>query len=645
MNTSDHSAKSFLNSWLVPMLVWCLFGLVHLEAMPADPRPFDFTQPDGSKVTLRLRGDEFFHWHEDMEGFTVMRNGNTFVYSTLSAKGELEPTEWVAGKIDPRSKGLTPRLLTPKNLRQPNLNEGKAPYRPWAAPKKLRAGDQGVITNIAATGTVKNLVILCLFSGHSVAANGRPQADYNVLFNQVGGHPVLAPTGSVRDAYNELSYGIVTIQSTVLAWVTLPQTMAYYAGTNNGLQPVPPPPPPANPTGYPNNSQRMVEDALALVDPLVNFGQFDTDNDGYVDAIDIIHSGYGAETNGAPANSIWSVKWGLPNDWVSADNNGNAVKVKVNAFHTEPALWGISGTAITRIGVICHETGHFFGLPDLYDPDINPAPPGDPIASAGIGSWCMMANSWGFDNSQYRPPHFSAWCKIFLGWVTPTTLTNPGTYTATESEVAMSIYRINRGFTPGEYLLIENRQPVGLDSDIPQGGLAIWHIDESMGDNTKEGFPGQSGWPGNGNHYKVALLQADGQYDLERNIGDGDAGDLYHGAAQNAIGMSTVPNTDRYKIGIGGPTANRITNISNSSGAMTFDYSFPDSVLYVDKYYTGAASIGSADLPYKRIIDAYNAAVPDDTIVIRAADYLEAPLNNLPKRVTFDSRLGPSSVQ
>jgi hypothetical protein len=78
---------------------------------------------------------------------------------------------------------------------------------------------------------------------------------------------------------------------------------------------------------------------------------------------------------------------------------------------------------------------------------------------------------------------------------------------------------------------------------------------------------------------------------------------------------------------------------------MTFDYSFPDSVLYVDKYYTGAASIGSADLPYKRIIDAYNAAVPDDTIVIRAADYFEAPLNNLAKRVTFDSRLGSSSVK
>jgi len=76
MNASDHSfAKSILIPRLVPMLLWCLFGLVHLEAMPADPRPFDFTQPDGSKVTLRLRGDEFFHWHEDLEGFTVVRNG------------------------------------------------------------------------------------------------------------------------------------------------------------------------------------------------------------------------------------------------------------------------------------------------------------------------------------------------------------------------------------------------------------------------------------------------------------------------------------------------------------------------------------------------------------------------------------------
>ena len=72
--------------------------------------------------------------------------------------------------------------------------------------------------------------------------------------------------------------------------------------------------------------------------------------------------------------------------WTSADRNANGVNVKVYDYHTEPALWDTSGIGIVRIGVICHETGHFFGLPDLYDTD---------NSSEGIGSYCLMANSWG----------------------------------------------------------------------------------------------------------------------------------------------------------------------------------------------------------------------------------------------------------
>jgi M6 family metalloprotease-like protein len=612
-----------------------------LLAAPANSTPFSYIQPNGTKVMLRLRGDEFFHWHEDLAGFTVVAKGEAYYYAQLNAGGQLEATAWLAGSVDPATKGLTPGILPPKALRPPNLNDGHAPYRPWI-PKSTPAKSAGGVTvqSIAASGTVKNLVILCLFKGHTIAANARQQSDYDTLFNKVGGDTVLAPTGSVRDAYTEMSYNKVTLQSTVLAWVTLPQDMAYYAGTNNGQAANPPLDPPADPTGYPHTTHKMVEDALALVDPLVDFGQFDTDNDGYIDAIDIIHSGYGAEQGGAPANSIWSIKSNLATDFTSADNNANGVKVKVRDFHTEPALWGTSGTGILHIGVICHETGHFFGLPDLYDTD---------NSSDGIGSWCMMANSWGFDGTQTHPPHFSAWCKIFLGWVTPTLLDAPGTYTVNQAETNKSVYQINRGFVPGEYLLIENRQPVGLENVIPQGGLAIWHVDESVTTNKVEGFPGQAGWPGNGNHFKIALLQADGKYDLEKIAHGnpnqrGDAGDVYHGNGVKELGLNTVPNTDRYKLGTAGPTGIRITNISASGASMTFDYVHPQSILYVDKNYTGS-SIGSADQPYHTVTDAYNAAIDGDTIIIRSADYFEAPLSGLTKRVTFDSRLGSSSVK
>ena len=150
-----------------------------------------------------------------------------------------------------------------------------------------------------------------------------------------------------------------------------------------------------------------------------------------------------------------------------------------------------------------------------------------------------------------------------------------------QAETNKAIYRIDRGFVPNEYLLIENREKVGLENDMPNGGLAIWHIDEATGNNDTEGYPGQSGWPGNGKHFKVALLQADGNYGLEKTSGNnsprGDGGDVYPSGTVNAIGMSTTPSTDRYNTTIGtiGPTANRILNISAAGATMTFDYQDP----------------------------------------------------------------------
>jgi hypothetical protein len=251
----------------------------------------------------------------------------------------------------------------------------------------------------------------------------------------------------------------------------------------------------------------------------------------------------------------------------------------------------------------------------------------------------MMANSWGFDNDQLHPPHFSAWCKVFLGWVTPTLLSKSGVLRLDKAETSPSVCKITRNYPANEYLLIENRQPVGLDSRIPQGGLAIWHIDEPQLDNDREGFPGQAGWPTNANHYRIALLQADGNYDLEKNNNRGDAGDLYQ---NTSMGPGSVPNTDSYQSGSVYGTGNNISNISAPAGTMAFFFGWSP-VLFVDRSFSGGASNGSLVAPYLTVHQAYNAASDGYSIFIRANIYPEAPFT-MTKRIALGSYDGAATI-
>ncbi len=143
------------------------------------------------------------------------------------------------------------------------------------------------------------------------------------------------------------------------------------------------------------------------------------------------------------------------------------------------------------------------------------------------------------------------------------------------------IVLIERGFPRiREYLLIDNRQPCGYDRGIPEGGLAIFHIDEIA--NNVNGSPFQVGWPANKNHYRVALIQADGKYDLERGINKGDAHDLFRAGYIDYIGpegtrSSSFPNTNSYRNGKVRHTGIIISNIGASGSTMIFDVAFLNS--------------------------------------------------------------------
>ena len=519
------------------------------QAIDAGPDPYIAWQPDGTPLSLRLKGDEWFHYEIDPKGFTVIREKGWYVFARREeATGHLVSTGLRAGIDNPATSGLTAGEL-PSHAARAELRRARSGlYHNDGTGSESHAES---VSAVATAGTLKNLVVLIQWSDHTTRTVPS-ESDVDILMNNAGPHPTIAPTGSVRDVFLENSYGALLLESTVAAWVVSDNTEAYYANGNSGLTSL---------------THTALKDALNKVDNFIDFSQFDQDENGVIDSITFLHSGYGAEWGGQDAfgrnyvDRIWSHKWSISGGWTSQ------VGVTVNSYHISPAVWGTSGSNIGRIGVIAHETGHFLGLPDLYDTDSSPG--------NGIGSFGLMANSWGFDGSQQYPPHMSPWSKIQLGWLTPNTITAAGTYTLNEAEFSPEAYRIDLGYPSGEYLLIENRQPTGFDGSMPQGGLAIWHIDESAGFNT-EGYPTSSGWTGS--HYRVALLQADGNYNLEKGNNRGDAGDTWHGAGVSELVPSQdpqagpFPNTDAYQGNVFVQTGNRIFNISNSGATMSFSF-------------------------------------------------------------------------
>lgn len=398
---------------------------------------------------------------------------------------------------------------------------------------------------------ILKLVLLLRFKGHQ-DRELPTQETYNIIFNKVGGHPEYARSGSALDYSREVSYGKMSIHTQVVGWIDLPETEQYYANGKSG-------------------DFGRIADAIRYAldhadrNELIDFGDFDRNGDEYVDLFSVIHSGYGAEFPDTDAygssreHRIWSHQSRIP-VWTS-----NKSQVRVSDYSISTGLRDTTGSKPCRIGLLAHETAHLGGLPDLYDGRIG----------RGIGSWGLLGFAEGFSKSGHTPTHFTPWAKYKLGWLKLKDLTEPGVHKIKEVENFPDVYRIKEGFPEGEYLLIENRQPVGFDSELPgeKGGLAIWHIDENKKHNRQPGHPGITGWPNNNAHYMVAMLQADGRFDLERGSGFGDENDLFRSDGVNRISSHDEHGLRPYRVSpTGSQVLHTISEISEPGKVMSFRY-------------------------------------------------------------------------
>jgi len=227
-----------------------------------------------------------------------------------------------------------------------------------------------------------------------------------------------------------------------------------------------------------------LRDVLTSLDSKIDFSNYDNDANGYITPDELlltfVMAGYEDSYEGV---HVQYGTWGHQScvtldiaptiDGVSLMNcNGGGNYAIFGERHD------MNNPHDATIGIIAHELGHSaFSLPDLYNTS---------ASTGGIGNFGLMGGgSWGIssfqDEAGNTPVHFSAWSKVYMGWVTP--IEGDGSESLHETS-SLNYNVIKVSINDDEYYLLENRNNSGYDRGLFglngdfNGGMALWHINK-----------------------------------------------------------------------------------------------------------------------------------------------------------------------
>ena len=395
-------------------------------AAPASRRPFDYVQPDGSVIRIRLHGDEFFSWTTDMSTGQVV---------TLGEDGWYRPSV-----IDEaaRRAGVARRQAADSRRSATPMRRGAGPLRTHSD-NPLTHGERHVP------------VLLFDFPDQKFSLED-PRAEFDALFNQHG-YSAYGSTGSVRDYYVDNSDGQFTPVFDVYGPVELPNECFTFYGKGS----------------YDKTDQALV-DGARLLDAEIDFSRYDYDNDGVVDMVLYVFAGYGANEAGIPVSThIWPSESDI--DGTSLGRNNPFDGKYLGKFGCTPELYGAGGKTICGIGLPCHEFAHTLGLPDFY-------PVGEADQHNGELYEFSLMCSGNYLNECRTPGYLTAIERIMLGWMTEDDILVFPDGEVSFGSVSGSVAYKDPTETEGECFIFECRDGSGWDAYLPEG-MVVYHVDRS----------------------------------------------------------------------------------------------------------------------------------------------------------------------
>jgi M6 family metalloprotease-like protein len=517
-----------------------LFTTQHVFAVPAYPHPINYKLPDGSEITVQLRGDEWIRWAETSDGYTLLYSSNGFwEYAIQDENGDLKLSGVQAHNPTERTTSEQHFLINlPKGVQYSEAQiETKHFIRGITDDFLQKSGDAQRVS-----GNVRIPIILVGFADKPFT---KTKADFELLFNQLNltSTPNGSVPGSLRDYFLANSSGQMDLQVDVFGPYTLTGNLRVYTLPED-----------CSGGDSRNMARQAIDSAYANG---ANFAEYDPNNTGRVSTVHIIFAGYGLENWGtASCNHIWShaSSFSPPRNY-----NGKSI----GNYSCSPEFRGRTGTDITYIGVVAHELGHsLLELPDFYNTGVG--------SSVDIGDWCLMAGgSWGDDGR--TPSLLSAYGRVASGWVHEIELSEPTNITLPNPTVEDVVYRINTT-TPNEYYLLENRQRTGWDAYVPGSGMLIYHVRRTSSDLSVWNSNRVNATANNRRYYvkQANCAQINGCNNNRRT-------DPWPQSGKTEFTDNTTPNMKSWA---GADTEKPITNITHNTTNRTVSFKFMDGLEY-----------------------------------------------------------------
>lgn len=511
-----------------------------LYAVPAKRVVKTVTQPDGSVLEVILSGDEFLRYYEATDGTPLKEYNGAYYYATVLADS-LSASSFMAHDVYLRS-------VEEQRVADSLRNDFQERFRSLREERKVRSGIRqaptrsltrnfgGQILNEPMEGKKKGLVILVNFKDVSMQTRNPHETFYRYMNEK--GYNENGQSGSVRDYFLSQSYGKFDFSFDVVGPVTLPNNMSYYG---------------ANVQGSDVRAGEMALDACKLVKDSVNFADYDWDDNGETEQIFIVYAGY-AESNGAPANTIW------PHQSYVQERNGSSLILngtEIGKYACSSELAGTRGTVLSGIGTMCHEFSHCFGIPDFYDVY---------GSSFGMGVWSLM-DYGNYNNNGNTPIGYTSYERMMCGWLDPIILTDT---MSIENMPALSdepvAYAVMNEANENEYYLLENRQQQGWDSYMYGHGLMVLHVDYDArvwGFNTVNT---------NASRQRMTIIPADNKLEMVRSSYPGDLFPGTNGVTE--LTDTSIPRALLHTPNVSGLglMSKPIYNITEQNGYISFDF-------------------------------------------------------------------------